>query len=94
LQRKIRQDNVIDLGISTLTLVMNEIKVERVNEAFELTDYELAGECGITDSLTIFIVLVPLASFGEEEIEKIRRQRYYPWVKDWLFTTPDVKEFL
>lgn len=96
LQRKIRQDDVTDLAISTWTLVRDAIKAGRVGEALDFIDYELEVERRNIDSWTTFrdMALTRLASFGEEEIEKIHRERFSPWVEDWLSTTPGVEESL
>ena len=96
LGRKIRQDDVADLGISTWTLVQDAIKSGKTDEALELIDYELALDRSLFDSLTMFrdMLLSRVASFGEEEVEKLHRERFSPWVKEWLNTIPGVKESL
>jgi len=96
LQRKIRKDDATDLGISTWKLVRDSIKAGRVDEALDFIDYELVRHEAAIDSLTLGrdLLLTRLASFGEEEVEKFSRERYYPSVRDWLSTTPGVEESL
>ncbi len=96
LQRKIRKDDVSELGVPTWMLVRDAIKAGRVDEALELIDYELDRDCAAIDSLTLGrdMLLTRLGRFGEEEIEKFHRERYSPSVIDWLSTTPGVEESL
>jgi hypothetical protein len=96
LGRKIRQDDVADLGVPNLTLVHDAIQAGRLNEALDFLDYDLSVAKATIDSLTLFreATLTRLAAFGEEEIEKIHRERYYPWMTEWLETTAGVEESL
>lgn len=93
LQRTMCQDDVTDLGISTMILVRNAIKAGRVKEALDFIDYELAVVHRNIDSFTFFrdMALTRLASFGEEEIEKIHRERFSPWAEGCLSTTLSVE---
>lgn len=96
LQRKTRQDNLPELGVSTWTSVRKAIKEGKTGEALELIDYELGLVFGLIDSLTMFrnMSLARLAEFDEDAVGKIERERYTPWVKIWLSTTPGVEESL
>lgn len=96
LNRKIRQDDPVELGISNWTLVRNAIKAGKADEALELMDYELSIVRGLIDSLTMFrdMALTRLAEFDEGAIEQLHRKRYTPWVKDWITKTPGVEESL
>ena len=96
LQRKMRLDDATDLGISTWTLARQAIKAGNAEEALEFINYELSVVRGLIDSLTLFrnMALDRLAAFDEEAVEKLERERYTPWVKDWLSTTPGVEESL
>jgi hypothetical protein len=96
LKRKIRQDAPKDLGKSTWAYVRKAIKAGQMDEASKLIDYELGTFQRLIDSLTLGreMLLIRLASFDEEEIEKFHRERYTPVVQDWLATTPGVEESL
>jgi hypothetical protein len=96
LGRKIRQDDIADLGISTWTLVRGAIKSGKTDEALELIDYELALDRSLFDSMTMSrdMLLSRAASFDEKEVEKLHRERFSPWVKEWLNTIPGVEESL
>ena len=96
LKRKIRQDDAAELAIPTWTLVREAMQAGRINEALDLLEYCRAENERNNDSLTSFVekTLTHLASFGEEETEKILRQRYYPAMMEWLSTTPGVEETL
>lgn len=96
LQRMIRQDDPEDLAIPTWTLIRDSFEAGRAGEAVELMDYELSVCRNQINSLTFFrnILFTRLAEFDEEEVGKLERQRYSPWVKDWLQNTPGVEESL
>jgi hypothetical protein len=66
-QRTMRQDDVTDLGISTMILVRNAIEVGRVEEALDFTDYECAMVRRSIDNFTFFrdMALSQYASFGD-----------------------------
>ena len=73
LQRKIRQDDVTELAIPTWTLVREAIQTGRADEALDLMDYEYTETKAIHD-LNAGIMegfITHIASFGEEEVEKI-----------------------
>jgi hypothetical protein len=72
------------------------IKKGKVEESLELIDYELGVDESLIESLTLFrdMLLTRVAEFDEEEVEKLHRKRFYPWVKKWLKTTPGVEESL
>ena len=96
LQRKLRQDDPTDLAIPTWTLVREAMRAGKTDEALELIEYGLAERQSMHDSIVSFVdyVLTYLARFGEDEIEKVLRSRYYDIVKNWLLVTPRVEETL
>ena len=96
LQRKIRQDDPVDLATPTWSLVREATQTGRINEALELVEYGLAENQAIHDALASFVDdnLSYIARFGEEELEKFLRQKYYDRVKNWLSVTPGLEESL
>ncbi len=96
LRRKIRQDDVEELGKPTWALIREAIRAGRSEEALELLEYGCEGDKANNDSLTAFVscTLTNLASFGEELLEKMMRERYTPTIVDWLARTPGPLESL
>ncbi len=96
LQRKIRQDDVAELAIPTSTLVCEAMQAGRVDEALNFLQYSCAENQAMHDIMVVFVddVLAHLARFGEGEVLKLMRQRYYDRVKSWLSVTPGVEETL
>ncbi len=96
LRRKIRKDDVPELAIPDCDLVSEAIRTGRTDEALEFLEYVCNGSKETNDELvsTIEMVVTHLASFGEEEVAKIFRQRYYPKRKEWLSVTHGVVEAL
>lgn len=96
LGRKIRQDDVEELGIPTWTLVDQAIRAGRTEEAVEFLEYGCEQDKETHDSLVAFIdiLLTHIASIDEKQIEEIVRLRGTPKVKDWLSVTPGVTESL
>jgi len=94
LQREIRQDDVPELAIPTWNLVSEAIQAGRADEALKFLNYGCEESMRLHDNAIGFVSLLLnyLASnFGEEEIEKMLRERYVPRVKDWLSTVPDTQ---
>ncbi|MFC2066015.1 hypothetical protein ACFLUO_03000 [Chloroflexota bacterium] len=96
LQRIFRQDDVPDLAVPTWDLVSEAIKSGRTDEALDFHEYVRLESKRNNDTLASFTegVLTYLAGFGEEELEKVFRQRYYHSVSEWLAITPGVEETL
>ncbi|MFC1904168.1 hypothetical protein ACFLXT_00145 [Chloroflexota bacterium] len=94
LQRKIRQDDPPDLAIPTWTLVREAVQTRRDDEAFNLLEYACDRTRAMHDSIIAFAddAMTQLAGFGEEELLKLLRKRYYDRVKNWLVVTPGVEE--
>jgi len=96
LQRKIRQDDVPELAISTWDLVREAIQAGRPDEALEFMDYELTLDKVAHDLLTTINerFVTHLAGFGEEELEKVWRQIYSAHRAGWMSTRPGAVELL
>ena len=78
LRRKIRQDDIEDLGIPSLSLVRQAIQAGRSDEALEFLDYASSVAPPVQD-LIIGLVntfITHIASFGEEEVERAWRQAF------------------
>ncbi len=75
-QRKVRQDDVTELAIPTWTLVREAIQSGRTDEALDFMEYECTRNKEVHDILVQFMerFITHIASFGEEEVEKIWRQ--------------------
>ena len=89
LGRKIRRDDVTELAISTWALVREAIQAGRVDEALEFIEYGCEQDRINNDSLVTSAddIFTHLGSFGDEEVEKVVRQRYYPRAKGNLSVT-------
>lgn len=96
LKREIRQDPVVELSRPTWDLVRDAVKKGDVNSACKLIEYGASENRMMHDSAVSFaeMGLSHIASFGEEEVEKLFRSRYTPQVKDWLAATPGNMETL
>ncbi|MFC2022209.1 hypothetical protein ACFLTR_03245 [Chloroflexota bacterium] len=96
LGKQIRKGDVSEHAIPNLDMVSQAIRTGRTDEALEFLEYAFNESKANNDSLVSFVetVLTHLASFGEQEVEKILRQRYYPMRKDWLSVTRSVEESL
>jgi hypothetical protein len=94
LQRKIRQDDLADLGISTETLVRQAIQAGRADEALEFLGYCLAEHQEMHNQVVAFVIdtLTYLSTLGEEEVEKAIRHRYDKRVRDWLSSASTLME--
>ena len=86
LQRKIRQDDVAEMGIPTWTLVRQAIQAGRTDEALDFLEYGLAENQAMQYQLVAFVddILTYLARSGEEEVLKVIRHRYDKKVNDRL----------
>jgi len=96
-QRKIRQDDCADLGILTPVLAREAIQAGRIDDAIEFVEYAdfearqiSQGMVGMAAAVVNYIA----NTFGEEELEKMWRQRYLPWTKDWCHQQPSVEQTL
>lgn len=96
LKRKIRQDDPAELSVPTWDLIAKAIKAGKTAEALEFLDYAREESDRNTASLAAFTegVVAQLASFGEEEVEKNFRQRYYQGVVEMVAANPTVEEIL
>lgn len=96
LQRKIRQDDPLELAIPTWNLVSKAIKETKAKEALDLLEYCQEENLRNNDSLTSFtdMLLTYIAGFGEEEVLKILRQRYHPFTIKFLSAVHNVEETL
>lgn len=94
LQRKIRQDDWDELSVSTWNLAGEAIRAGRTAEALELMEYGIMENQTMHDSITSFVddALTYIARFGEEEILKFLKEKYYSRVRNWLSLTPGVEE--
>jgi hypothetical protein len=83
-EQKSRQEEPLDMGLSTWELVRELLKAGEIDEALFLIDQGLAEDKAVHDNLVnsvgdylkYFFSLLP-----EEEIEKILRERYFPTAK-------------
>lgn len=94
LKRKIREDDVPDLAISTWSLVRDAIQSGRKAEALELLEYACAETRGRGDSRTASheVAISWIAKSGEEELEKVWRKSFESMVLSFLKTNPTVEE--
>ena len=76
LQRKIRQDDIADMAIPTWTFIRELIQRGRTEKALEFMEYEVTRNKVIHDLLVQFIqeIFTGIASFGEDEVEKLWRK--------------------
>ena len=75
-------------------LVREAIQNGRTDGALDLMEQGLDVATMQHDSLVSFVgmTLKCLASFGEEELEKLFRERYGPVTQGWISTTPGANE--
>jgi len=78
----------------TWDLVREAIKAGRTDEALELMEQGLNVATMQHNSLTSFVGMAVsrLARFGEEELEKLYRERYGSQAQEWISSTPGAKE--
>jgi len=83
LRRKIRQDDLDDMTVTTWQFVRGLIKDGKIESALEFIDYEVTRNQVIHDLLVNFIqeMLHGLADFGEDQVEKIWRKILEPLMK-------------
>ncbi|MFC1981577.1 hypothetical protein ACFLVN_04990 [Chloroflexota bacterium] len=81
-------------ALSTWDLLREAIRGGRTDEALELLEQGINLATAQQNSLASFVGMVAthLTQFGEEELEKVYRERYYPVAKEWISTTPGVEE--
>ena len=74
--------------------VYEAIKSGRTEEALKLLEQGLDMSTLQHNSLVSFagMAITHLARFGEEELEKLFRDRYGPQAQEWISTTPGAKE--
>jgi len=79
---------------SSWDLVREAIQGGRTDEALELLEHGVNVAAMQHNRLVSFVgmTLNHLARFGEEELEKLFRERYGPWAQDWISSAPGVKE--
>ena len=97
LGRKIRQDDVAELGTPTWELAREAVLTGKVDETLMFIDYGCWEVKTSHDSMCSFVddALTHLAgNFGEGEVYKVVRKRYEPVIKRWLADTPGVEESL
>ena len=97
LQRKIRQDDVAELAIPTWTLVRQAIQGKRIDEALDLFEYCYEEDKEQDDNMASIAetFITRIASFGEEEVEKVWREGgWYTKAKKWLSLIGGVDESL
>lgn len=92
LKRKIRQDDIENLGVHDRVLACQAIKEGRIDEAIQLIEYDSFETRDHFDGIFSMVsdILAHMALLGEEEIEKAWRKRYPPRIKDWLSVSPGV----
>jgi len=97
LQRKIRQDDASELAIPTWTLVRQAIEGKRIDEALDLFEYCYEEDKEQDDNMASIAetFITRIASFGEEEVEKVWREGgLYTKAKKWLSLIGGVEESL
>jgi hypothetical protein len=96
LGRVIRQDDTEELTIPTLALVREAIKAGKVDEALTFLDYSYSESKTLHDSLVSFVdyLLTYIASFDEERVYNVLRERQEPVIRRWLSETPGPRESL
>ena len=94
--RKNGQHELAELTIPTWTHAREAIQAVRTAEALKLLENARVESEKNNDVLTSFLeqVLTHVANLGEEEVEKVIRQRYHQPVRDFLSTSPGVMEIL
>ncbi len=94
LDRLMRRTSLSEMGKLDSEFIREAIKAGRTEEALALLDYGLAATKRLIASLTLGreLLLSRLSGFGDEEIEEFYRERYTPWVKQWMTKTPGPME--
>ncbi len=96
LNREIRQDDVEDLGIPSLTVVRQAIQANKPEEAYKFLDYAAFVAPQVQDLLIGLIntFVTYVANFGEDEVEKAWRKSFGPLTTSWAKAFPDTREIL
>ncbi len=96
LQRKIRQDDATELAIPTWTLVREAIQGGRIDDALDLMEYGYEEDKEQSDNKSSIAetFIAKIASFGEEEVEKIWREVWWAKASKWISTLPGAEESL
>lgn len=97
LQRKIRRDDASELAKSTWVLVQEAIQGGRTDEALALLEYCYEEDKEQDDNMASIaeIFISKIASFGEEEVEKIWREGgWYAKASKWISALPGVEDSL
>lgn len=94
LKRDIRQDDIPELAVSTWDIVTELFSAGKIDEAKKYLDYACSENRRMHDTGIVFVstLLDSIAtSLGEEQVEKLLRDRYTPRAKEWLEALPDAK---
>jgi len=94
LKREIRQDDISELAIPTWDLVRKAVKERNFNKILKYVDYGCFEARQMHDILAEFpdVVLTHIADhYGEEEIIKVLRKKYYKRAKSFISTIKSPK---
>ncbi|MFC2066099.1 hypothetical protein ACFLUO_03420 [Chloroflexota bacterium] len=96
MEEKIHQDKLTEMETPIWTLVRAAIKSGKTDDALKLFDEAHRQSENNNNRLTSFVEqsLTHLAGFGEDELEKVIRERYYDSVRDWIAEAPSVEDEL
>lgn len=97
LGRDIRTEEGEALAASTWDEVRAAVREGRVDDALAGIDYGCSEAKMMHDSMCSFVddALTRIAELaGDEEVHRLLRKRYEPFIVNWLRTTPDVKRSL
>ncbi|MFC1914338.1 hypothetical protein ACFLXF_03605 [Chloroflexota bacterium] len=95
--RVIRQDEIPELGKSDLVLIRDAILADKTEEALQLLDYVGGVGKRAILSMTIFrdAAVSRIAELaGEDELERIYRERYTDAVKSLVVGSPSARDLL
>ena len=96
MKKKLAQDDLRNLSILDWKIVRDSIQVKKTEQALESLEKAAAESEKNNDTLTSFLeeVVTHLAGLGEEEVLKIFRQRFDPYMREFLSTTSGVEAAL
>ncbi len=97
LGRDIRREEGDELATSTWDAVRSAVRSGRADEALAALEYAISEAKMMHDSMCAFAddALTRLAEVaGDEEVQKLLRKRYEPFIRRWLQATPGVRESL
>ena len=97
LGRKIRQDDIAKLGISTWDLACQAIREGRSEESLELVDYACMEAKMLHDTMVSIAEMsftFIADNFGEEEVDRLIRLIFQPKVEARLSAPLSVEEFI